>query len=820
MFVVTLLPSRGNPNAPEFPFDGLFGLTDVSIRGKLSVKFDQRHPNPKPIDAVHAVVRLVRIDTLNRSSVRDVVCQETVWSAAGGAAVAKMSEFEADFALVVPSSTPGLSRMGMMLGKMPGYSASTAWKLEAVVTFPRERPVLATPRDVSLLRHCSPALSLPSIPSLVWASSVSPFSPHPISLDYDVRMPSRPLGWNDSSELSFHFRAPQNVSFHLKSFELILCREVTVLQGSTTATTVVDDVPLELYRAEDSSNNGTSTFASPACTPTEECERLVWRSPSPPEKPTTLSTRSSWPISLVQGEAGYIEARGMLRFRPRPASNHRWSLGETGENKFIRIAYSIRPRIIYKRSHGSFASERHFDLDRLPIQIAAVNFVDRAKTLRTPRLATPTRASSSDRRMGERRNSAFDLKLNLSPTSLAGPAPLSMAPSAQEERRHVEGVRPLSSRRRSEQSEVFGQPARTRPRTEEPKPKRRPVTATGIVPTPAVPDIATMPRGLSTSSTYDSLGPDTPNTLEFLLTPAPTVKGDDPASPSRTGTFPLATPVHRLHTSSSPRPPSSRSNRSARHAYRPRSAGTLSIASTTSTTSSVAESSSRFTREMSAPPGGASSSTILESSHELLGLSLSDSYSRHNPHSPLANGIAVPTPTSRSPSPSPSSSPELSFTAGLGPRHTFDSYTISSTKSSIASTPHLPLERIEVAPWEGVEPPELELVDGSRETSPSTAPDFLPPRPAFHVQSPPRILRQSSASSGSSSNARNPSPPSPPRSLKSSALRNSTALYTSGVVANSSRTSLSPESASTAQQKRKGSVGGLLSLITRRGSKA
>jgi len=140
MFIVSIIPSRGNPNAPEFPFDGLFGLTDVSIRGKLSVKFDQRHPNPKPVDTSSAVVRLVRLDTLNRATVREVVREEVVWLPAEGNSSAKMGEWETDFELLVPPSTPGLSRMGMMLGKVPGHSAATSWKLEAGEFFRLDLP--------------------------------------------------------------------------------------------------------------------------------------------------------------------------------------------------------------------------------------------------------------------------------------------------------------------------------------------------------------------------------------------------------------------------------------------------------------------------------------------------------------------------------------------------------------------------------------------------------------------------------------------------------------------------------------------------------
>ncbi|GAA5843116.1 hypothetical protein JCM3766R1_005242 [Sporobolomyces carnicolor] len=809
MLTVSILPARGNPNAPEFPFDGLFGWTDVTLRGKVSVKYDQRHPHPKPVELCSAAVRLVRIDVLNRTTLREVVREEIVWLPTDGFASQKMGEWDKEFELVVPPSTPGLSRMGMMLGKVPGHSAMTSWKLEATLTFPRDRPASAPPREVSLLRHSLPALSSPTIPSLAWTCVNAPDSSHhPIPLEYDIRVANRPLGWNDSSEISFHFRAPASATFHLKSLELILSREVTLLQGPTNST-VIDDVPLDFFRLDDSPKLGFSPFHTPSTTPTEEVDRLLWRrSPSPPDRPgpSPSVAKSSWPLSLSEGENGWVETRAELKFRPRPSSNHRWSLGETGENKFIRISYTIRPRISYKRSGGSFAPERHLDLERLPIRLAAVNVPERLNaSLRAPLpvLFVPAR---SGRSMGERRHSDFNLRLNLSPPSpveiLASDEP-SPASSTLDDR----PFKPSTGRRRSEQSESFGQPARTRARTEEPKMKRRPATATGVVPAFSAPDASTMPKILSPSSTFDSLGPETPTTLEVLLTPVPTVSCDG----LRSGSFPLANPVHRgHHPSSSPRPPSTRSARSNRQAYRPRSSGTLSIASTTSTASSMTDS-TRFTREMSAPPAATSSSTILESSHELLGLSLSDSRSAH---SPTPSGLTIPAPGS----PSLSSRIELShdecasFSAGVPP-HDFNSYCITSMENPSS---HLTgMDRSAIAPWHS--PPLAQGESRSRATSPLANAVYRSHAPS---QSPPRLAREPSSASTFcaplESLSRATSPPSPPISVKDASMLS---IPSASSTSNRSRSSLSPESAALSSQKRKGSVGGLLSLLTRRGSK-
>lgn len=374
-------------------------------------------------------------------------------------------------------------------------------------------------------------------------------------------------------------------------------------------------------------------------------------------------------------------------------------------------------------------------------------------------------------------------------------------------------MRPSAGRRRSEQSEAFGQPAATRARMDEPKVKRRPATATGVIPALSVPDPSTMPNGLSPSSTYDSLGPDTPSTLEFLLTPIPTVTCDEPISPPRTGSFPLANPVHRghhHHASSSPRPPSSRSTRSLRQAYRPRSSGTLSIASTASTASSMADSSPRF-REMSAPPAATSSSTILESSHELLGLSLSDS---RNSHSPRPNGITVPLSANSSPSSSPEISLDQSTFMSSAPLHNFDSYSITSKRSAVTSAPQLPFDRSVIAPWISPPLPEYDT-RRSRATSPLAESSLPPLRSAHSTQSPARVPRELSSASTFISRKRDTSPPSPPNSVK----HWGNPYGPLGSVSSNSRTSLSPESAATSNQKRKGSVGGLLSLITRRGSK-
>ncbi|GAA5942870.1 hypothetical protein JCM1841_002621 [Sporobolomyces salmonicolor] len=533
MLVVSILPLRGNTNTPEFPFDGAFGLTDVCVRGKVVTKLDKQHPNPKPVEAVEAIVRLVRVDALNRSTFREIVCEKTLWKPPTGQTSSKLGEWEGEFELVVPASTPGLSRMGIMVGKVPGHCATISWKLEAVVSFPKERPTSASPRELSFLRHSLPSSSSPSIPSLSWSSTSSTIIPPFPSLDYDVHVANRPLGWNDSSELSYRFRVPQSTTFYLKSIELVLCREVTILNSASTST-FVDELPLDLFREDgvpattrpphksrsplvprhSSPEPPASPVITPAVIPTDEHGRplpVVPRSPSPPEK--AINPRTSWPLVLAEGEAGYFETRGVLRFRARPPSNHRWSLGETGENRFLRCSFAIRPKILYKRSTGPFASDKILDLQPLPMQVAAVTATTPFKAARHPHLAS---------RMGERRISDFSLTINLVATG--SPAPPLPSPSAHEIRRlsaATEAQRPLAGRRRSEQSEVFGQPARTRARTEEPWPLRRPSTATGVLPSSLAPEVAQMPSSISPSSTYDSLGPDTPNTVEFLLTPVP-----------------------------------------------------------------------------------------------------------------------------------------------------------------------------------------------------------------------------------------------------------------------------------------------------------
>ncbi|GAA5883110.1 hypothetical protein JCM1840_003332 [Sporobolomyces johnsonii] len=822
MLVVSILPLRGNPSTPEFPFDGAFGLTDVSVRGKVVTKLDQLHPNPKPVEAVEVIVRLVRIDGLNRTTFRETVCEKTLWRPPTGQTSSKLGEWEGEFELVVPAATQGLSRMGIMVGKVPGHCATISYKLEAVVSFPKERPTSAPPRELRFLRHSLPSSSSPSIPSLSWSSTSSTVAPPFPSLDYDVHVANRPLGWNDTSEISYHFRVPQSTTFHLKSLELVLCREVTILNSASTST-FVDELPLDLFREDgvpaptrpphksrsplaprhSSPEPPASPFSTPAVIPTDEHGRplpVVPRSPSPPEKAS--GPRTSWPLVLAEGEAGYFETRGVLRFRARPVSNHRWSLGETGENRFVRCSFAIRPKILYKRSTGPFASDKIFDLQPLPMQVAAVTATSPFKTARQPRLAS---------RMGERRISDFSLTIDLAATS--SPAPPLPSPSALEDRRlsaAAAAQRPLSGRRRSEQSEAFGQPARTRARTEEPKPLRRPSTATGVVPSSLAPEVSHMPSSISPSSTYDSLGPDTPNTLEFLLTPVPVpaLHIPSPVSPPpvRSGSFPLATPMPRIpHSSSSSasRPPSSRSTRSLRHSYRPRSAGTLSIASTASTASSAADS-GRFQREMSAPASTGSSPTILESSHELLGLTLSDDRisSSTLPH-PLSSSHRHPGDfaVSTSPSPSASSSPSPpsfpsaspSFVARVVAVPAESKLSLGNYTLGAKSTPTLPLDRSPNMPW-----------DDGYAVSPRKGSTGVPRRaPAV-----PSV----SLSPRARSPSRTPTPPSSPAPLKSNVM------FTNGSAGAADRSLLHAE-ASLPAAKRKGSVGGLFSLITRKGFK-
>ncbi|GAA5972524.1 hypothetical protein JCM21900_003233 [Sporobolomyces salmonicolor] len=770
MLVVSILPLRGNTNTPEFPFDGAFGLTDVCVRGKVVTKLDKQHPNPKPVEAVEAIVRLVRVDALNRSTFREIVCEKTLWKPPTGQTSSKLGEWEGEFELAVPASTPGLSRMGIMVGKVPGHCATISWKLEAVVSFPKERPTSAPPRELSFLRHSVPSSSSPSIPSLSWSSTSSTITPPFPSLDYDVHVANRPLGWNDSSELSYRFRVPQSTTFHLKSIELVLCREVTILNSASTST-FVDELPLDLFREDgvpattrpphksrsplvprhSSPEPPASPVITPAVIPTDEHGRplpVVPGSPSPPEK--AINPRTSWPL------------------------------------------------ILYKRSTGPFASDKTFDLQPLPMQVAAVTATTPVKAARHPHLAS---------RMGERRISDFSLTINLVATG--SPAPPLPSPSAHEVRRlsaATEAQRPPAGRRRSEQSEVFGQPARTRARTEEPRPLRRPSTATGVLPSSLAPEVAQMPSSISPSSTYDSLGPDTPNTVEFLLTPVPAQPFPTPISPpGRNGSFPLATPMPRVphsHSSAS-RPPSSRSNRSSRHSYRPRSAGTLSIASTASTASSAADS-GRFQREMSAPASTGSSTTILESSHELLGLSLSDDRMTSSslprpvpsPRQPGDFAISISSSPAASPPLSPPSVPNASpsFVARdaaipADSKLSFGNYTLGAK-----STPTLPIDRSSTMPWDdGYAVSPRKGPKGAPRRAPAVPSVSLPPRARFLSGTPP--------------------PPSPPSSLKPSNV-----LFTSGPESAADRSLLHAE-ASLPPAKRKGSVGGLFSLITRRGSK-
>lgn len=287
---------------------------------------------------------------------------------------------------------------------------------------------------------------------------------------------------------------------------------------------------------------------------------------------------------------------------------------------YLADAYAV-VQITYKLRSGGTSK---IELPPVPIYVCAA--VD------SPLSRQASRTTSRTSRLGDRRNSDFALQLKLGRTAPVNPsAPPLPSPSAICERRlsathlplpsptRMSPIRPCQGRRMSEHGEAHEAPARTRVRRDPPAPLPLPNNTLAPSPSQATP--------VSRSSTIETLGPDTPCTLEFLHTTSP---------PSPSHLSPKVPSYSHFSPGHAPYPPrhGQRSSRSSGR-YRPRSAGSqrssilgesarsvsnLSIASLASV--STKDSDALSTRDLSVPLSSASSATMLASADRMTGLSL------------------------------------------------------------------------------------------------------------------------------------------------------------------------------------------------------
>lgn len=123
MLILAILPLSGNGNN-WFPFSGTLGMTDVVVKGKVAASFDER-ASGKPPDVRSVVVRLVRLETCAGKTAREVIAEETVWSASEGVEAEQLPLEDHRFTLTMPRETHGLSMMKIARGP------TVAWHVEA-----------------------------------------------------------------------------------------------------------------------------------------------------------------------------------------------------------------------------------------------------------------------------------------------------------------------------------------------------------------------------------------------------------------------------------------------------------------------------------------------------------------------------------------------------------------------------------------------------------------------------------------------------------------------------------------------------------------
>ncbi|GAA5822499.1 hypothetical protein JCM3770_002437 [Rhodotorula araucariae] len=630
MITLQILPASGNAN--HFPFTGVLGVSDVVVRGRLVAGIDERATGKAP--AVRRIaVRLVRTDgweaKATRDVAKDVVDEKTLWTPSEGADAERYTPNQYRFALRVPHDTRGLSKMQFKLG---ACQASVAWRIEAYVdTVKHGRIEALRPRALSLVRHATVPLFPAQHLHHSWSATACANSPVPF--DYDFRVPNEPFGVLKPLAVDTHFRLPPGCGVQVKGFKLWLRRDVTNLVSGAHAETVhdfaVDDdeaaarltrTPKRFAAVFSRSTTSvvlstTTTTTTTTTTPPSDDERaLHGRTPSPPSdgEPPVLAPHR---FPIIAHDAVEVVQRGRFRLRIPGQGPHRWTVGETGENSVFRITFVLAGKITYKQRNGGSGT-----LDLAPVPVHVCASVDSKLSRETSRSSMATTLMS---RLGDRRNSDFALQLKFD-RMLPGPSnPPLASPDAGLERRlssaHLplpSPTRPHQGRRMSGQSEGNGAPARTRVRRDPPAPL--PVPNATLSSTSSTTSLL---PAVSRSSTVDSLGPDTPSTMEFLATPA--------VSAHASSKLPSSFPHHPPSYSPQGSRHGLRSSRSSAR-YRPRSAGSqrssilgdsrsvsnLSIASLASVSSAASD-------PLRPLPAG-SSSTLLASADRMLGLSLGD----------------------------------------------------------------------------------------------------------------------------------------------------------------------------------------------------
>ncbi|GAA5913877.1 hypothetical protein JCM6882_004385 [Rhodosporidiobolus microsporus] len=714
MLLLSIVRPHGNGAAGEFPYFGRFGLDDVRVRGKIRTGLDERaHRAPPLVKAVF--VRIVCKERAWGKEVRRVIDERRVWSAPEGMEYAVLEDGEYPFEMVVRADCGGPSKTETM---SPPKGVEVKWRVETYAITRSEKldkdgerkDSLVTGKatsELKLYRHSSVPLNPTSSSALEWsqttptASTSTDTTPVP-PFDYSIRIANQPFGPGTLLPVEVAFRLPPAAGTEVKSISWKLRRttwNIPAAEGEAPRSKIHDfdfeAVPL--------------ATANPSPPPSGSR-----RTPSPPRPPISFPLASS-PAAPVE----ITEAFGLRLIR------NGYTVGETIQSDLYRLSYELSAQIQYKTPSTGTTTlllPRHLiHLNacsvapiRRPLPPALVPLLLRRNS---DFAALPSSSSSARSTSSSSRAAAAAAAGATSTSSL----PASAAAAALSERKHSStsflplpsSGRPSSGRRMSEHSEVaLTEPARTRARRDPPVPiavpgpglahHSSPSSSEPPLPSPSSSSVPPLEHpSVSRSSTVETLGPDTPNSMEFLITPitassrphfppvlSAQASSSVAANQQQLSTSSSAAGPHRYsHSHAHPHSHARHSSRSSLTRHRPRTAesvrSNLSIASLASIASGASSLSDRGAggggrslREMSAPlPVTSSSSLLLASTSDgVLGLSLADSstttgaaptFAYTAPDEADGRGEGEDTPMATTPlpphlpSPSPPSSPEL-----------------------------------------------------------------------------------------------------------------------------------------------------------------
>ncbi|GAA5876456.1 hypothetical protein JCM3774_003781 [Rhodotorula dairenensis] len=586
MLVLRVLPPSGNPNN-LFPYKGIWGLEPVSVSGRVGCTYDSRASGKPPL--VKSVqVRLVRTEILKGKTVRERMAEATVWTPPEGTDAVEVGQVELPFELRLPADVRGMSSMTMF------PTARVSYQVEASATLASGRKVTAESRNMHVARFSRVNMDPSSSGPISWSSStmfdrVPPF-------EYSIQIPNQPFTPEDylSVYISIHLPANAPAPVQLKGFELSAKRQIYLVStgapsGPVESTPFQYESEIATARTDRPSTRAARAVAKKAGEPdpfdsrTQTTMMMQVESTDPSPGLTQWDPRS-FPMTLNPGET----RSGVARLRMRERGFHAWSYGESGENDVFRVGFTLAAKFIVKKGRSS----ESFKLKPKPIHVCSAEDY--------PAMPRPLVVASSGTTMSG--YEAFEPTWpKVAPSSCASSCRCSSTDRQSDHRVDSSSQDPYSApshrgRRLAENSEAVGAPARTRPRRDPPAPLRLHNAASSS---------RDSSGRRSDSSTIDTLGPITPNTLD---TP-----GRPPSPSPSTRSSIRTTQSHPAYLTS---PPSnsrcpSRLVRISHHRHRPRSIASGRASTVDSSSTSVSNIS--IVSYASVSSSGQSSSHYLES---------------------------------------------------------------------------------------------------------------------------------------------------------------------------------------------------------------